>query len=51
MNLIDKVLFLSHPEFHQKNFSHLINILLNNNYSLDMIFSCIKKDYQLNSNK
>jgi len=31
MNLIDKVLFLSHPEFHQKNFSYLISILLNNN--------------------
>jgi len=43
MSLIDKVLLLSHPEFHQKNFSYLINILRKNNYPLDMIFSCIKK--------
>jgi len=40
-NLIDKV-FLSHPENQQKNFSFLINTLLNN-YPLDMIFSSIRK--------
>jgi len=28
MNLIDKVLILSHPDFQQKNFSFIINILL-----------------------
>jgi len=43
MNLIDKVLLLSHPEFQQKNFSYMINILSNNNYPLNMIFSSIKK--------
>jgi len=43
MSLIDKVLLLSHPEFHQKNFSDMINILLNDNYPLDIIFSSIKK--------
>jgi len=43
MSLIDKVLLLSHPEFQQKNFSDMINILLNNNYPLDMIFLSIKK--------
>jgi len=42
-NLIDKILLLSHPEYQQKNFSFLINTLINNNYPLDMIFSCIKK--------
>jgi len=42
MNLIDKV-FLSHPDFQQKNFSLIINFLLNNSYSLDFIFSCIRK--------
>jgi len=42
MNLIDKV-FLSHPDFQQKNFSLIINFLLDNSYPFDFIFSCIKK--------
>jgi len=42
-NMVDKILLLSHPEFHEKNFSFLINMLLNNNYPLDLIFSSIKK--------
>jgi len=42
-SLVDKILLLSHPEYQQKNFTFLINILLNNNYSLDMIFSSIRK--------
>jgi len=42
MNLIDKV-FLSHPDFQQKNFSLIINFLLDNSYPLDFIFSCIRK--------
>jgi len=42
-NMVDKILLLSHPAFHEKNFSFLINMLLNNNYPLDIIFSSIKK--------
>jgi len=42
MNLIDKV-FLSHPEFQLKNFSLIINFLLDNSYAFDFIFSCIRK--------
>jgi len=42
MNLIDKV-FSLYPDFQQKNFSLIINFLLDNSYSLDFIFSCIGK--------
>jgi len=38
----DKILLLSNPMFHQKNFLFLINILLMNNYPLDMVFSSIR---------
>jgi len=43
MNLTDKVLLLSNPDFQQKNFSLIINILLENNYLLEFIFSSIRK--------
>jgi len=43
INLIDKILNLSHPDFQQKNFSLMINILLDNSYPLDLIFTLIKK--------
>jgi len=39
----DKILLLSNPEFHQKNFLCLINNLLTNNYPLEMIFSSIRE--------
>jgi len=42
MNLFDKVLLLSHP-FQQKNFSLIINILFDNYYLLEFIFSIQKK--------
>jgi len=42
MHLIDKV-FLSYPDLQQKNFSLIINFLLDNSYLLDFIFSCIRK--------
>jgi len=42
-SLADKVLLLSIPEFQQKNFLFIINILLDNNYPLDFIFFTIKK--------
>jgi len=42
-NSTDKILLLSNPEFHQKNFFFLINNLLTNNYPLEMIFSSIRE--------
>jgi len=39
----DKILLLSNPEFHQKNFLFLINNLLMNDYPLDIIFDSIRK--------
>jgi len=39
----DKILLLSNPEFHQKNFLFLIDNLLMNDYPLDMIFYSIRK--------
>jgi len=43
LNLIDKVLSLSHSDFQQRNLSSMINILLDNSYPLELIFSLIKK--------
>jgi len=43
INLIDKVLSLSHPDFHHKNFSLMINLLLDNSYPLEFIFGLIRK--------
>jgi len=34
---------LSHSKFHELNFHKIINILLNNGYSLELIFNTIKK--------
>jgi len=42
-SFIDKILLLSHSEYQQKNFFFLINIFLNINYPLNMIFSSIRK--------
>jgi len=45
INLIDKLLNLSHSDFQHKNFSLMINLLLDNSfaYSLDFIFALIRK--------
>jgi len=43
INLIDKVLNFSHPDFQHKNFSLMINLLLDNAYPLDFIFALIRK--------
>ncbi|KYN40760.1 hypothetical protein ALC56_04838 [Trachymyrmex septentrionalis] len=43
IDLINRVLLLSHPNFHKKNFDLIIKILLNNSYPLSLIFSTIKK--------
>lgn len=43
LNLVDKILRLSDPVFYQKNFEHLIEVLLNNNYPLELIFTTINQ--------
>ena len=40
-SMVDKIISLSHPQYHEKNLTRLINILLENNYPLDFIFSMI----------
>jgi len=42
-NFIDRSVLLSHPKFLEKNISLVINILLNNGYPLDLIFSTINQ--------
>jgi len=42
-SLIDRVIRLSHPEFQENNFDYIINVLLDNGYPLDTIFSAIRK--------
>jgi len=41
-NLVDKIIFLSNPRFHEKNFTEAINTLLDNCYPLPFIFSTIR---------
>jgi len=41
IGLVDRIFLLSHPEFHQKNFSFIIRILLENDYPLKFIFNTI----------
>ncbi|KYQ60037.1 hypothetical protein ALC60_00918 [Trachymyrmex zeteki] len=38
---LDRILFLSHPEFHKNNIVSMIDTLILNNYPLDIIFSTI----------
>ena len=38
----DRILFLSHPKFHEKNISDLVHTLLINSYPLEFICSTIK---------
>jgi len=40
-SLVDRALFLSHSKFHQKNLEHVINVLIENGYTLDLIFNKI----------
>jgi len=42
-NLIDRVILLSHLEFHEENFDCVIRVLLNNEYQLDLIFFTIRR--------
>lgn len=48
IGLIDRAFFLSHPDFHNKNFDHIINILLDNNYPLDFIYNICKQRLKYN---
>ncbi|KYN27980.1 hypothetical protein ALC57_02616 [Trachymyrmex cornetzi] len=41
IGLLDRILFLSHPEYHEQNIRDLINVLLKNGYPLNIIFSTI----------
>ena len=41
--MMDRILLLSHPQFHQKNFENIISILLDNGYLLVFIFSIIRQ--------
>jgi len=43
LSLVDRVILLSHPRFHQQNFDFVIRVLLENGYPLDVIFSTIRR--------
>ncbi|KYN12115.1 hypothetical protein ALC57_15729, partial [Trachymyrmex cornetzi] len=43
IGLFDRILFLAHPEFHNKNIELMISTLLDNGYPLDLIFNTINK--------
>ncbi|KYN28332.1 hypothetical protein ALC57_02245 [Trachymyrmex cornetzi] len=40
-SLLDRIIYLSHPSFHTKNITNMINILLENGYPLEFLFSTI----------
>ncbi|EFN66198.1 hypothetical protein EAG_02664, partial [Camponotus floridanus] len=41
IGLTDRIFRLSHPRFHNNNFSFIISILLNNGYPIHFIFQTI----------
>ena len=43
IGLIDRVLFLSHPRFHVKNFTFVMETLINNNYPIEFIFEILQE--------
>jgi len=47
INLLDKTLILSNPQFHRKNLEDIINILIKNGYPLNLIFDTINKRIKL----
>ncbi|KYM96621.1 hypothetical protein ALC62_12713, partial [Cyphomyrmex costatus] len=57
VSLVDRVLHLSHPMYHEQNFDKIIKILIQNGYPLKLIFDTIKRrihkkiDIYKNSNK
>ncbi|KYN09297.1 hypothetical protein ALC57_18593 [Trachymyrmex cornetzi] len=40
-SLIDRIIYVSHPNYHTLNISNMINTLLNNGYPLDFLFNTI----------
>ncbi|KYN15994.1 hypothetical protein ALC57_11760 [Trachymyrmex cornetzi] len=41
ISLLDRIIFLSHPNFHTKNITNMINDLINNGYPLEFLFNTI----------
>jgi len=50
ISLVDRVITLSHPDFHKENFDSIVKILINNGYPLDLIFSTIRKRFYFKFN-
>ncbi|KYN50572.1 hypothetical protein ALC57_07139, partial [Trachymyrmex cornetzi] len=50
-SLIDRIIYLSHPNFHTLNISDMINNLLNNGYPLDFLFNTINNRIKSLSHK
>ncbi|KYQ46783.1 hypothetical protein ALC60_14208 [Trachymyrmex zeteki] len=51
IGMVDKIILLSHPRFHQKNLINAVNIFLNNGYSIQFIFSTMEKRIKYHINK
>ncbi|KYM96032.1 hypothetical protein ALC62_03912 [Cyphomyrmex costatus] len=49
--IIDKIILLCHPKFHNRNLIDAINIFLLNGYPLDFIFTTIKNRLKFHINK
>ncbi|KYQ57302.1 hypothetical protein ALC60_03737 [Trachymyrmex zeteki] len=49
--LVDKIIRICHPRFQQNNLINVINILLNNGYPLEFVFSAIHKRIKFHINK
>jgi len=49
--MVDKIILLSHPRFHQKNLIESVRVLLNNGYPLPFIFNTIRSRITLHSKK
>lgn len=41
IGLTDRAMLLSHPSFRHKNLKLIINLLIKNNYPIELIFKCI----------
>lgn len=49
--LVNCVLLISHPDYHVKNLESVVRILLDNDYSLQFIFSTIAERLKTLANK
>ncbi|KYN18734.1 hypothetical protein ALC57_08963 [Trachymyrmex cornetzi] len=50
-NLVDKVFYISHSQFHKKNLEFVVKILLENDYPIDFIFDTINERVKTLINK